>query len=150
MRDIINYKQNKGTTMILTAPANIPAMINFDQLDAINIFAYLSSHTQQEVCDGVGANLNEFSVLPEVLALAMFMFYEYNPDVPTSDLQHHLREAGEALTDAMEGEESVSCELTLLYLVLSRFEADLEWGIVNLDEFKKLKLAMVEGYAASQ
>ncbi|WP_432709727.1 hypothetical protein [Pedobacter sp.] len=136
--------------MIFTQPFDMPSLLNNDQLDAINIFAYLCSHTREQVLNGEGCNLNEFCVLIEVIELALFLNFEHEAGVNDDDLREKLALTHVALTDALEQEEGVTCEILLIYLLLARYEATfIDTGIFGLDEYKKLKLVMSEADAQS-
>lgn len=103
--------------MIFSPVLTVPSPFKNGVLDAVNIFARFVSQSANDIKNGLGGNLSEFEINPEILELSQYLHYSDPTTITYTKLNNLLKQAKETATDRASDE--VVCGAHLLYLVLA-------------------------------
>jgi len=105
--------------MIFVTPKYMPVIFSQAMFDAINVYAYLKSHSLKDLLEGISCNVHEFGVNDIMLRLAIHLNYMDVEQLSHEPLNVFLDELQVILTEEPINSDEYSKGAYLLYLVFS-------------------------------
>ena len=105
--------------MIFVTPKYMPVIFSQAMFDAINVYAYLKSHSLKDLLEGISCNVHEFGVNDIMLRLAIHLNYMDVEQLSHEPLNVFLDELQVILTEEPVNSDEYSKGAYLLYLVFS-------------------------------
>ena len=105
--------------MIFVTPKYMPVIFSQAMFDAINVHAYLKSHSLKDLLEGISCNVHEFGVNDIMLRLAIHLNYMDVEQLSHEPLNVFLDELQVILTEEPINSDEYSKGAYLLYLVFS-------------------------------
>lgn len=105
--------------MIFVTPKYMPVIFSQAMFDAINVYAYLKSHSLKDLLEGISCNVHEFGVNDIMLRLAIHLNYMDVEQLSHEPLNVFLDELQGILTEEPINSDEYSKGAYLLYLVFS-------------------------------